>query len=441
MKNLDWEKLLVNHSLFSNLGFEERKKVIRRLLEDEISEERQFPSGSIILKEGEFGESIFLIGSGSARVVIKVERGEESTDLSIMKKGDFFGEIALFQQKPRSATVVANQECTLLEIKGQEILNLLEKHPDIEIKFLFKLSERLRYTHDQVLGSKLKNIDNRLSLFRAKLDAEIRVMDSELRACQTVFDQTKLRTDEVINSAERSRTRLTISASVIGTFVSIIIAIFGIFGFKQLLNIETLSKTVETQVKTIETHMLSIEESRKSADSMSTDLRTRTDGIYDSINELENYVTEKVHIPKIRRAIEQKDINTAISLYTQLKERRPDAHTYIEDIRVYVVQEIISNKAGEPGDYTELLQYIREVAPDPKQQLLCYYVFMANAILVDKESYSSNFDDFVHFTRDYKGRELSKEDFEIFELNQFFKNQTQMRRALFDRIESQMPIG
>ncbi len=80
MRNFDWEKLLRDHSLFSNLNHEEKKKVIGRLLEDEISEERHFPAGSIILKEGEFGESIFLIGAGSARAVIMGVNNELQKD-------------------------------------------------------------------------------------------------------------------------------------------------------------------------------------------------------------------------------------------------------------------------------------------------------------------------------------------------------------------------
>ena len=79
MKNIDWKDFLNRHHVFWTL----KEKEINRLLE--VSEEKDCPQGSVILREGEFGDSIFLIGSGSVQIVLQGEQPPPIT-LSILKK-------------------------------------------------------------------------------------------------------------------------------------------------------------------------------------------------------------------------------------------------------------------------------------------------------------------------------------------------------------------
>lgn len=462
MKKVDWKELLRRHSLFSNLESDERKKLLNWFLGEKVSKERHFPAGSIILNEGEFGESVFLIGSGSARAVIMGKHGEVSTELSIMKTGDFFGEIGILQEEARSATVLANQDCTVLEVKGDEFLDLLQEHPDIEIKVLFKLCERLRHTHDQFLTTKLKSLDENLYLFKAKLDAELRVFDAELKACQTVFDQTKLRTDEVINSAERSRTRITVTASVIGTFVTIMIALFGFLGVKQLMNIENLLTDVQKHKEEVEDHKddiedysddlkdyraaiekdrIAIKESKDNVKALSEELHENTGLLYDGIKKAKDYILESALLPGLRDALKTKDLKKAIALYENVKSLRPEDFPYVEGVRIFIVIEITSQEADDPGDYTELLEMIRKDTSTPKQIFLCYYVLLANAILVDKHKFEENFQKFEKIARDYQGEEISEEEYELSELAEFFDNQNQDKQNMFKQINSLIPAG
>ncbi len=125
-----------------------------------------------------------------------------------MRKGDLFGEMALLDHEKRSATVVAKEPCTILEIRGREFAQLMIEYPEIESRLLVTISRRLRNTGEQILGLHLTNVDEKLRLFNLKLDTEQRLVETSLRAAQAMFDQTKLRADEVISSAERSRDRL-----------------------------------------------------------------------------------------------------------------------------------------------------------------------------------------------------------------------------------------
>jgi CRP/FNR family transcriptional regulator, cyclic AMP receptor protein len=221
---------LRRHPIFSRLTETE----LERLLEDEVSEERECPQQSVILREGEWGDSIFLIGSGSVQIVLLGKDGQEII-LAILRNGEVFGEMGLFQDKPRSATVIAKEPCILLEIKGEEFLKLAHTYPDIELTMLLTLSERLRHVNEQVLAVRLKEVDEKLNFFNIKLDAELKVVDASMRAAQTVFDQTRARTDEIINSAERSRTRVSV-------FLTTGIALLGLFGVSELLSIKNIWK-------------------------------------------------------------------------------------------------------------------------------------------------------------------------------------------------------
>ena len=95
MKNFQWKDPLKYHPLFSGLS----EREVEQLLREEVSEERDCLQGSVILKEGEVGDSFFLIGSGSVQVAVP-QNGHQTT-LSVLRKGEFFGEMAVFEKRPR----------------------------------------------------------------------------------------------------------------------------------------------------------------------------------------------------------------------------------------------------------------------------------------------------------------------------------------------------
>jgi CRP-like cAMP-binding protein len=139
MNSFNWQTLLQNHPLFASLSEEE----IAHLLRDGVSQERTFPQGAAILREGEVGDSAFLIRSGSVQVMLQ-GAGGPSTSLAIMQAGDIFGEMAVLERKPRSATVIAKDNCLLLEIAGENIRKLLEAHPEMQVKLYTIARDRMQ---------------------------------------------------------------------------------------------------------------------------------------------------------------------------------------------------------------------------------------------------------------------------------------------------------
>jgi hypothetical protein len=99
VKAFDWGEFLEHHSILSTLD----AKHADWLLTEDVSTERSYEPGAVIVREGEEDDSVFLIGSGTAEAVLEDERGQ-TIQLSLMLPGETFGEMAFFEGMPRSAT-------------------------------------------------------------------------------------------------------------------------------------------------------------------------------------------------------------------------------------------------------------------------------------------------------------------------------------------------
>jgi two-component system, sensor histidine kinase len=172
VKRFDWLSLLRRQSAFSILD----EKHAEWLLTDAISSERVYDPGSLIFREGDEGDSVFLIGSGSAEAVLEAGSGP-SVLLSVMHEGETFGEMAFFEGKPRSATVRARDASIVLEIEGRALRRVVETRRDVQLEILLKVSERLRNKNEQLLALNLRAIE---SANRAK-DEFLAMLGHELR--------------------------------------------------------------------------------------------------------------------------------------------------------------------------------------------------------------------------------------------------------------------
>jgi signal transduction histidine kinase len=172
MKKFDWAALLRHHPILSSLD----DRHVRFLLSEETSSEQSYKPGETIIREGEVGDSLFLIGSGSVDVVL-AGAGGQTILLSLLLPGETFGEMGLFERRPRCATVRARDGCVVLEVKGEDLRRLGEAQPDVEFKVLLKVSERLRSNNEHVLALHLKDLEG---ANRAK-DEFLAMLGHELR--------------------------------------------------------------------------------------------------------------------------------------------------------------------------------------------------------------------------------------------------------------------
>jgi CRP/FNR family transcriptional regulator len=150
--NLD-EKIaaLERVPLFSQVG----RKDLERLAK--LATERNFTSGTEIVKEGEVGVAMFIIASGEVEAV-KQEDGRE-IHVADQGRGGFFGEMALFENFPRSATVRAKSDVECLALTEWDLHAELRETPEISMQLLKAVVRRLRETSAELAELKGEGAD------------------------------------------------------------------------------------------------------------------------------------------------------------------------------------------------------------------------------------------------------------------------------------------
>jgi CRP-like cAMP-binding protein len=142
--------------LFSHLADEELARVVR------VARTRSHPRNSVILFEDDPGDALFVVLAGEVKVVLAGEDGREVI-LSILKEGDFFGEMSLIDDRPRSATVIATADSELLVLRRVDFQACLEESPRIAFGLLRELSRRLRLADEKIGGLVLLDVNGRIA--------------------------------------------------------------------------------------------------------------------------------------------------------------------------------------------------------------------------------------------------------------------------------------
>ncbi len=114
----------------------------------EISTLVSYGRGETISKEGDISEHLYIVRVGSLKIV--KEKNGVKTILSIVRRGEAYGEIGLFNNAPRSASAVANEDCEVFVIQRSSLKRLLMEMPEIAYNFLEIFSEKLRRSGEEV---------------------------------------------------------------------------------------------------------------------------------------------------------------------------------------------------------------------------------------------------------------------------------------------------
>jgi len=118
--------------------------------------------GEILFREGDPGEEMFLIKKGEIKITKKI--GDEDKVLAILKEGDFFGEMAIIDKAPRSATAIASTDTELIVVDREAFLKQVKENPFIEY-VLETLTRRLRTTDEMLKFLYIQNEEKRFVLF------------------------------------------------------------------------------------------------------------------------------------------------------------------------------------------------------------------------------------------------------------------------------------
>jgi CRP/FNR family transcriptional regulator, cyclic AMP receptor protein len=128
----DWVPVLAEVPLFTNLSRRHLKRVAS------LARTRRFHAGSSIVRTGDPGSTFYVLLDGTARVVTAKGRPRR------LQAGDFFGEMALFDDSPRSADVVAEGDVLTMTINCSAFRKLVRSEPALAVELLRTLAARLR---------------------------------------------------------------------------------------------------------------------------------------------------------------------------------------------------------------------------------------------------------------------------------------------------------
>lgn len=129
-------------SIFSSLASYELRKIA------EVIEEETFMQGEILFSEGEFGDCMYFVVNGK----ISIFTGELPAIkvLAVFEKGDFFGEMGLYDDKPRAAAALAQSDSLLLMLRKDEFCDLISEFPMVALGIMKELNNRIRATNKKL---------------------------------------------------------------------------------------------------------------------------------------------------------------------------------------------------------------------------------------------------------------------------------------------------
>jgi GAF domain-containing protein len=143
--------------------------------EDELG--RVYSEGEIIFQEGDEGDRMYVVQAGKVKITKKHATGELT--IATLQPGEIFGEMALFDRMPRSATAVAVGEARILGIEKIKLFQSIDRDPTLVLKVIESMSRRIRSLDEEF--TKLKK--NKIELLQVFVDID--------RTCDFVLEEAK----------------------------------------------------------------------------------------------------------------------------------------------------------------------------------------------------------------------------------------------------------
>ena len=101
-------------------------------------------AGEILFERGDAGDTMYVLEDGEIEIVLPIDVDRPETQLAVLTPGDFFGEMAVLEGEPRTATARALTDCRLLPVRGSTFNRLVRRNPEVAVRVMRKLCGRLR---------------------------------------------------------------------------------------------------------------------------------------------------------------------------------------------------------------------------------------------------------------------------------------------------------
>jgi CRP/FNR family transcriptional regulator, cyclic AMP receptor protein len=162
MELADTAALLARVPVFAELAEPELTRVAG------LARRRAFAAGEIVFREGEDSDTCYVVESGHARALREHTDGRQLT-LATFGPGDIFGELAMFDDERRSATVDAIDDLEVVGIPGADMRRLMREHPDIAVKLSIALGRRLRAANERLARQSFQTVQSRVAVVLSQL--------------------------------------------------------------------------------------------------------------------------------------------------------------------------------------------------------------------------------------------------------------------------------
>jgi len=149
-------RALTNVPLFANLPPAVTEAIAAKV------RRRRYNDGEVIFHEGDPGRSLCVIESGRVKIVSVSEQGQEAL-LAVMGPGEFFGELALFDDMPRSADVVAMEQTQTLNLARDDFFAIIDRFPTVSRSIFAVLAGQIRRLTSEVSDIVFLNLDARIA--------------------------------------------------------------------------------------------------------------------------------------------------------------------------------------------------------------------------------------------------------------------------------------
>lgn len=165
---MDAKPLLRSIALFEGLAEDDIDALAGAL------ERRTFDAGAMIFAQGDAGTAMYIVASGNVNIYLPSSVSHRIS-LNDIARGEYFGELALFDDKPRSASALATTDTVLLELRRATLESYLERRPRAALAILRVMGERLRKANVMLTSRAARNVDEEFDKSLAWSD---RVADS-----------------------------------------------------------------------------------------------------------------------------------------------------------------------------------------------------------------------------------------------------------------------
>jgi len=132
---------------------------------------REFEPDEVVFREGDSSDTCYVVREGRARA-IRTHRDGRTLTLARFGPGDIFGELALFEDERRSATVEAIEQTSAVAVLGPDMRRLMSEHAEISTRLAIALGRRLRETNERLSRQSFQTVQSRVAVVLSELIAQ-----------------------------------------------------------------------------------------------------------------------------------------------------------------------------------------------------------------------------------------------------------------------------